>query len=295
MTQRDKDLAYCRALVKSGSRVRFMTALFAPEWAQGPLFALYALVQELSALRGSVRDPAFGELRLQWWMETISDVYTGATLDHPIVRGLAEAVEGAGIALEDMHRLIEGYRSDLFDDPMESLEALEAWGGERQGGLLTMAARLFLRYGHASGEQRRVWEEGGYLEACRAGGRALGLLEVLEGVPRHRARGQCYVPRNLLEEKGLTVAHVLSGREVVVLAEIVKALADRALFWYGEARSFRSRLPKAALPAFLPLCLTKSRARKVKARALWVTREAIDLAPWYANCVILYSALRDAF
>ena len=40
-------------------------------------------------------------------------------------------------------------------------------------------------------------------------GVAYGLTGLLRALPLHRARGQCYVPRDLLEVEGLAPAHVL--------------------------------------------------------------------------------------
>ena len=50
---------------------RYFSALFAPADRRPFLFALYAFNHELAHVGESVREPMIGEIRLQWWRETL--------------------------------------------------------------------------------------------------------------------------------------------------------------------------------------------------------------------------------
>ena len=66
------------ALVRRHDRDRFQTALFAPVHRREALFALYAFNYEIARVRERTTEPALGEMRLEWWRETIAAAYDGA-------------------------------------------------------------------------------------------------------------------------------------------------------------------------------------------------------------------------
>jgi phytoene synthase len=93
-------------------------------------------------------------------------------------------------------------------------------------------------------------------EAAGYAGVAFGIAGLLRALPLHRARGQCYIPKDLLERRDLTPAHVLSGRFDAAMDLVVTELRHRAATCLLEARTRASAVPLKALPAFLPVSLT---------------------------------------
>src|SRR5215471_6644996 len=81
------------AIVRRHDRDRFQTALFAPAARREALFALYAFNYEIARVRESVREPALGQIRLEWWRETIAAAYDGALpRRHPVAEALTEVI-----------------------------------------------------------------------------------------------------------------------------------------------------------------------------------------------------------
>jgi phytoene synthase len=64
------------------------------------------------------------------------------------------------------------------------------------------------------------------------------------------------VPGDLLERRGLTPAHVLSGRFDAAMDLVLSELRHLAAVRLVEARARGSSVPLQALPAFLPVSLT---------------------------------------
>ena len=80
---------------------------------------------------------------------------------------------------------------DLYDDPMPGRADLEGYCGETASALIQLAA-LVLDADAASAAA----------EAGRHAGCAQAITGLLRLLPLHRARGQCYVPRDMLAAAG---------------------------------------------------------------------------------------------
>lgn len=237
--------AYCQDLVRQADKDQFLAALFAPDAARPRLLALYAFNVEIARVRDSVSEPALGEIRLRWWHDTIAAIYRGEKADHPVGQELAEAIAAADLPMAPFINLIESRRFDLYDDPMPSLADLEGYLGETSSALIQLAALILA--GRAASSAA---------EAAGLAGVAFGIAGVLRALPVHRSRGQCYLPKDVLERHGVGAADVLAARDVGALLPVLMELCSLANSRLAEARKAMSAIPKQALTAFLPASLT---------------------------------------
>jgi phytoene synthase len=268
-------------LVRAADRDRYLCLLLTPEARRAELSALYAFNAELAQVRERISDPAAGEVRLAWWEQVIEGIYTGEVVNAPVSQGLARAVEAGDIARHTLLNMIEARRFDLFDDPMPDLNTLEGYLGETASALIQMSALVLAGYDALE-----------CAEVSGLAGVASGVAGLLRTLPIHRARGQCYLPVAMLEKQGLQPAHVLAARDgadmELVLLELI-AHAERRL---DEARKLVTRVPEAALPAYLPASLTEAYlGRLKKARAAMLTR--VVSRPQWLNQLTLYKALKS--
>lgn len=243
ITREDAE-AYCRNLVREADRDRYLASLFAPDETRPHVQALYSFNIELALARERTTNPALGEIRLQWWLDAVEEIYRGTTAGHPVLEALARAVEHGGLPLETFRNMIEARRFDLYDDPMPDLVSLEGYLGETSSALIQLSALVL-----AGAEALTAAEAAGYA------GVGLGIAGILRALPLHRSRGQCYIPKDVLERHGLAPAHVLSGRHDAAMELAVSELRNRAATCLAEARARASAVPLRALPAFLPASL----------------------------------------
>jgi len=261
--------AYCQDLVRQADKDRFLSALFAPDMMRPRLLALYAFNIEIARVHDSVSEPALGEIRLRWWHDAIEAIYRGEKPDHPVGQELAEAIAAADLPIAPFINLIESRRFDLYDDPMPSLADLEGYLGETSSALIQLAALILAgRAATASAE------------AAGLAGVAFGIAGLLRALPVHRARGQCYLPKDLLERHGVTSADVLAGRDVEALLPALMELCSLADSRLAEARKAIPAIPKVALTAFLPVSLTDlylAKLRTLGSRMLTAPAEVSQL------------------
>jgi phytoene synthase len=242
---RDEAEAYCSDLLREADRDRYLASLFAADDTRPHVQAIYSLNVELARVRDRTSDAALGELRLQWWLDAVEEIYRGATSSHPVLVALARAIEHGGLPLDSFRNMIEARRFDLYDDPMPDLVSLEGYLGETSSALIQLSALVL-----AGAEALPAAEAAGYA------GVAFGIAGILRALPLHRSRGQCYIPKDLLERRGLTPAHVLSGRLNAAMDLVIAELRHRAATCLMEARIRGTTVPLKALPAFLPVSLT---------------------------------------
>jgi phytoene synthase len=202
------------ALVRRHDHDRFQTALFAPSGRREALFALYAFNYEVARVRETVSEPVLGQIRLQWWRESIAAAFErGAVRRHIVVEALTAAIRTHGLTRAHFDRLINARASDLEERPWDRLDVLEQYAEATSAQLIYLALENLCVRDPAA-------EKAGFHV-----GIAYALAGLLRAIP--------YQPR---------LRHVLAPAEVA-------AAASRHL---GLARAQRSAVPPSALPALLP-------------------------------------------
>jgi 15-cis-phytoene synthase len=277
-------IEHCRAIVQRHDKDRYLSSLFAPDDKRPHLWALYAFNYEISRIREAVSSSAAGEMRLQWWADVVETIYARSPVGHPVAEPLSHAIEQGSLPKKGLTNMIEARRFDLYDDPMPSLDDLEGYLGETSSTLLQMAAFLL-----AGADAARAATAAGYA------GVAYGLAGLLRALPVHRARGQCYIPRGLLEGAGLEPANVIEGRSEPALARVLQKLASLAAERLRQARQHRGDIPSAALPAFLPLALVEDYLAAIERAGLTILEQVPEVPQWRRQWRLWRMARRGKF
>jgi len=237
----DDMLSACGRLVRRYDHDRYLTVLFAPEDRREALFALYAFNLEVAKTREAVSEPLLGQIRLQWWRDSLAGIAAGAARRHEVVTPLAEAVHRFGLDRQLMEALIDARERDLAldDQPIADLDDLEAYARATNGPLYRLALQV-------------LGVEG---EAAHAAAEEVGVAWALTGltraVPFHARHKRLFLPRSLLEREGADVGDVFELRSPPGLHSAARAVADRARTRLDEARSRRRQVPRQATPALL--------------------------------------------
>lgn len=129
---------HCLALVRAHDRDRYLSSLFAPDDKRKHLLALYAFNAEICRIPDLVTEPQIGEIRMQWWLDTLAAIAEGQAQDHPVAQALAKAK----LPHAPLENLAKAHIFDLYADPMPSLNDLEGYLGETESALMQMAALI---------------------------------------------------------------------------------------------------------------------------------------------------------
>src|SRR5215470_2908218 len=202
--------AHCHQIVRDTDKDRFLATLYAPANRRGPLFALYAFNAEVARVRDAIRQPMAGEIRLQWWRDALERPGSGEVRGNPVAAALLDSIIRFRLPVHSLLDLIEARSFDLYDDPMPTLAALEGYAEKTSSALIDVATRILDR-------------PPADLAPIREAGVAYAITGLLRAFPYHAARGQLFVPLDLLERHGARAEDIFAGRATPA---IVAALAE---------------------------------------------------------------------
>lgn len=236
--------AHCETLVRSADKDRFIATLFAPAEHRGALYALYAFNAEVARVREVVREPVAGEIRLQWWRDVLAGEGRGDVAAHPIAAALQTTIARYALPVERLDALIDARRFDLYDEPMATLGDLESYARGASSGLIALAAQVL--DGDRRGDIGLLAEHAGLAHAI------IGLIRAL---PIHAARGQVFMPLDILRRHGADRQDVVSGQATPQLRAALGELRRSTRQHLAQAREAMTSVPLAVTPALLPVAL----------------------------------------
>ena len=242
---------HCEALVRAADKDRYLAGLFAPAPARRHLYALYAFAVEIARVREAVREPAAGEIRLQWWRDAVGGERIEAA-GNPVAAALFDTVAQCALPSEPLIRLIDAHGFDLYDDAMASLAELDAYAEATAGTLFALGASILVG---AGGPPARVGEAARIAAAARPAGIAYGVAQRLRTFPRDAARRKIFVPNDVLARHRVTREEIEARQDSTGLRAALAQLRDHARSAFAEFASAARALPERTAPAFLVAAL----------------------------------------
>jgi phytoene synthase len=165
----------CAAAVRKHDPDRYFSALFAPADKRPLLFALYAFNHELAHVGESVREPMIGEIRLQWWRETLESARAGNPRPHDVARAMAATFAATALPQELFDAMIDARSFDLMSGTFDDDTKRDAYFDATSGNLMRLAARIL-----GAGDR--------FDEHAREAGIAYGLAGLLRNQAHRKAR-----------------------------------------------------------------------------------------------------------
>jgi 15-cis-phytoene synthase len=274
--------AHCEALVRAADKDRFLATLFAPAEHRGALYALYAFNLEIARVREIVREPLAGEIRLQWWSDALAGSGAGDVGSNPVAAALLATIARYRLPMEHLTGLIVARRFDLYDDPMPRLDDLEDYGRKTSSAVIELAARIL-----ADAEAAAVGP------LAHAAGLAYAIANLLVAFPLHAARGQLYVPVEVLERHGARREDIAAGRPTPELRLAFAELAGRAREHLAQAGRLAASADAAVLPALLPVALVGATLDRIE-REDFDPFHPVEIPQWRRQWLLWRAAGRPA-
>ncbi|MEC8086580.1 MAG: squalene/phytoene synthase family protein [Pseudomonadota bacterium] len=223
------NIDYCANIVRAHDYDRYFAATFAPANIRRGLFALYAFNLEIASARERVSDAMLGEIRLQWWRETITDIYQGSVRKHAVVSELANAIDRFDLPQCLFNRMIDGRKFDMLDDPPEDIKSFEEYTIATAGELVCAGSR--------------ICGSTDYDVSARQIGSIWGGVGLLRAIPFHLSQNRIYLPKDVLSRAGIT-SSILSyeGSSIDIspaVGEVAKFLRDKLAVTRKLARKIR--------------------------------------------------------
>ncbi|MFZ3034918.1 MAG: phytoene/squalene synthase family protein [Parvibaculum sp.] len=223
---------------------RLLTALLAPADRRARLIALYAFNAEIARVRETVSEPMLGQIRLQWWRETVESLANGEARGHETAEALLGAFGKSEVDAPALIALIDARERDLDDEPFETMQDLIAYCEGTSSSLMTLAAKAL------SPEETQLAKE-----ILKSAGVAFALTGLLRALPMHASQGRLYLPLDLLQKHAVDPHQIFSGEMTEGLRAVVHEVAVEAEKYLTVSRETRPGPSRKILPALWPASL----------------------------------------
>lgn len=229
-------------LVRRVDEDRWLAARFAEPAVRQRLSDLYAAVYEIARIPESVREPALGQMRLQWWRDAVDAIYAGrGVASFPAAEGLAALVRDTSLERAVVDRLIEARGKDLEERPFATWPEFEAYVDATAGAVIQLAAKVCAP---------DLVQTAQHLALFRNAGRVWGYTGLVRALALWNERGRTFFPQKLLDHVQLTPAELFSGVTSHATSAACRAVLERAVACHKEVRRLSWGAPREFFPAF---------------------------------------------
>lgn len=206
-----KSPSYCEALVRAHDYDRYVLSMFLPARVREDVWAALAFNHEIAKTREVVSESTLGLIRLQWWRESIAEIYEGQGVkEHEVLKPLSEAIKRHDLPREDFEALCYAREFDLEDVLPGNVEGLLNYCEFTTAPLL----RLIVRVSGVDPAQ----------EVVQPVAMNYGLAGVLRATRGFAAQRRFYLPEDLVRRHGFDTEGIFEDTDIaLVIRDIVDA------------------------------------------------------------------------
>lgn len=259
---------------------RYLSVLYAPASHREALATLYLFNAEIAATRDRIREALPGEIRIQWWRDTLTSG-ASATTGHPVADALLAVINEYELPLSAFENYLDARIFDLYDDPMPSRSDLEGYCGETASAIIQLAC-LILEPEAASA----------FADACGHAGCSQGIAGIVRLLPLHRSRGQCYIPADILAIAGTCRDEFLSGTNPDATSRAIDAFIALGYEHFGRFEKAAKDMPASLRAAFLPAALARHYFDKASSKDFNPITAIAEISAIRRHWTFLSSAMR---
>jgi phytoene synthase len=273
---------YVAGFLRDADRDRYFATLLLKPDQRDAVQALYAFSADVASIRDRAREPAAGEIRLQWWVDAIKGEGHGNVRQNPIAAALLDALAAYRLPAGPLLRLLAARRFDLYQDPMPDVPSFEGYAGETVSVLHQLAAMVL-----NGGEDVETGDAAGHLGVAQA------MVGHLRAFGFNASTGRIFLPMSIFAANGVTDAEILAGQESEGLFAALGQIADLAAEHLDAATAAAKRLPRPLRPAFAQLALLHGQLNRVRS-ARQPFASLPDIADWRKLGTLQVWAFRHA-
>jgi phytoene synthase len=255
--------------LRDNDRDRYFSTLVLKSEVQPAAQALYAFNADVATVRDRAREPAPGEIRLQWWADALTGKDHGAVRQNPIADALLGMIEDYRLPTGALTRLLSARRFDLYDDPMPDIASFEGYAGETVSVLYQLSAMLL-----NEGREVETGDAAGHLGVAHA------LIGHLRAFGLNASRGRLMLPLSVFTTNGVTENEIFTGTASEGLLAAHGQLVDMAREHLHQSSLEIARLSRHLRPAFAMIGLLKSQLDGVTRGGATPFTPPAELADW---------------
>lgn len=223
---------------------RYLASLLAPKKFRPQLWALHAFAGEIAMVPLRVSEPMLGEIRLQWWRDTLSGLACSNSTGHPVAEALRPLLQQNSSMVNLFTGMVDARVFDLGGASMPDTQALATYCQKTEGAEFAIAAMIL-------GESESLQLD----EAAGHAGVSYGMSRLLCTLPLQLSHGISFIPSEVFTERPNSEVDAFLHPTKPAMQEAVQKLAEMARATHPKARKAIGLLPFEGRRAFLPVSL----------------------------------------
>lgn len=259
---------------------RYLATLYAASDKRSDLATLYLFNVEIASIRERIHEALPGEVRIQWWRDMLS-AGERAESGHPLADALRQVIDRHNLPLDAFDRYLEARIFDLYDDLMPTRGDLEGYCGETASALIQLSALIL--------EPEAAPE---FAVAAGHAGCAQAVAGLARLLPLHRARGQCYVPADILAAVGARREDMIEARDNEAAMRAITAFIELGREHEAHFIQAAHDMPATLRPAFLPASLAGAYFKSASKAGPRILNETPEISPLRRHWTLLSRASR---
>jgi 15-cis-phytoene synthase len=231
-----------RAQARLMDEDRWLATRFALKPVRLRLEALIAALGDMARASDGVKEPHLAQMRLVWWREALE-----AMLDSrpaampPTLRALASANAEVAFDRVTLLGIADARIAELGPTPFETWGQLDAYVDATAGAMIRLSMQAI---------DPALQPTVRLAQFCRAAGRAWGYTGLLRASEHWRQQGRSFYPSQLARHLEMEAAELRTSAEGHRPQAMLRALLDRAVGSYREAKRLAVGLPPTLYPAY---------------------------------------------
>jgi phytoene synthase len=207
-----------------------------PKAQRQAMFEIYSFCRRVDDIADSTAPRPQRLAELAEWRDEINALYEGEV--GPKVAGLAQPVRDFGLSREDFLTVIDGMEMDALEDiRAPNFSTLDLYCDRVASAVGRLSVCVF------------GLERGAGKLLSHHLGRALQLTNILRDLDEDAAVGRLYLPREALEQAGITTTDPSTALRSATLAQACQEVVDRARMHFAEAEKIMRNCPRRAVRA----------------------------------------------
>ena len=246
---------------------RYIAATLAPSPTRLALIALAAYAADLQRIAANATQPMLGEIRLQWWRDSLQLIEKGNRIGSPLADALAAAIKTYELPVAMLVAMSEARAFDLYDDPMPDEASFDGYLSKTEAIPFELALRVL---GMPAGEAGAI---------STPAGRIFGMTRILARLPALAASGHVPLPVTLLSVHGVSAEMLASGAYPEAVRSLVAFLIGEIRQAMAELRPRFAALSRHQRVALLPLAVVSPYLTSIQRSKRDPARDTAELAP----------------
>jgi phytoene synthase len=209
------------------------------------LMALAAFGAELRRAVRIATEPLRGELRMQWWRESLATLDRGERTGHPVADALGASMRRHVLPRDQLLAVIEYHSGELYDDEIIKVDDAMGQHAAGEGAMFALALRCLDVVGAEADA------------LARDAGALYGMSRMLVTLPLALARGRLPLPRDVVDDTGVDVAALRRGETREETRLLLRRLAGHIEATLDATIQHARDMPRRARPGFAPLAMVR--------------------------------------